>query len=72
MLTQNLIFATFAKDLAWNGLFDFIRGLTKKQVLVILSILVFGGCSSGVEYKIVDLVVAGSRPVIHPTVKKRS
>ena len=25
-----------------------------------------GGCSSGVEYKIVDLVVAGSRPVIHP------
>ena len=30
----------------------------------------YGGCSSGVEYKIVDLVVAGSRPVIHPIAKK--
>ena len=25
----------------------------------------FGGCSSGVESQIVDLVVAGSKPVIH-------
>ena len=25
-----------------------------------------GGCSSGVEFQIVDLAVAGSKPVIHP------
>ena len=27
---------------------------------------IHGGCSSGVEHQIVDLVVAGSNPVIHP------
>ena len=29
-------------------------------------IIVQGGCSSAVESQIVDLVVAGSNPVIHP------
>ena len=31
---------------------------------------IYGGCSSGVEFQIVDLAVAGSKPVIHPNMPR--
>ena len=42
------------------------KALTKRRVFGKKFVLVNGGCSSGVEFQIVDLAVAGSKPVIHP------
>ncbi len=36
-----------------------------------MTFVIHGGCSSVVEHQIVDLVVAGSRPVTHPKKKTR-
>ena len=45
---------------------DFASRLTKMAVSGIFVKYCSGGCSSAVESQIVDLVVAGSNPVIHP------
>ena len=47
----------------------FFRIISIYQVFTWIFEEAHGGCSSGVEYKIVDLVVAGSKPVIHPNIE---